>query len=306
MQIVVTGGCGYVASNLLPALSPFADRIDFIDVKKPTLELQRRLNTKQYSYIQLDLTDETKVRKVISRYDFIIHLAALVGYPACQKHPDLAEKSNVKTTETIIRTMGKKARLLFASTTSNYGDQINLVDEGTPAKPNSLYGTTKMHAENLVQELDEFTIYRFAGAFGCAPIMRHDNLIHDFICRAINGEFLEIYESHFIRQFIHIQDMANSIVFAIQHWDRVRGNLFNVGNPQIEITKKEIVQRIARVFPFPFRLEGVGADLEKRNYRVSFEKILKAGFQPQKHLDEGIRELIDYYSGEMRRGVVNG
>jgi nucleoside-diphosphate-sugar epimerase len=138
-------------------------------------------------------------------------------------------------------------------------------------------------------------VFRFAGAFGVSPQMRHDNLIHDFVHQATSGKPLAVYESHFIRQFVHVRDMVGAILFAMSNWDKMQGNIFNVGNSNTEVTKRQLVERIAKHFPFEYRFDNSGTDLEKRDYPVSFEKITQLGFKPQVDLDAGLIELINYY-----------
>jgi len=303
MVIGVTGGCGYVGSALLPKLDRIASAVDFIDIKKPSPALLANLNPKKFRYLPIDVADKATFSEVASRYDVIVHFAALVGYPACMKDPELAVRSNVETTENVMRFKRKDARVLFSSTISNYGAHSGQVDETTPTQPNSIYGTTKTQAENWVLSGPENIVFRFAGAFGVAPVMRNDNLIHDFVGRAVAGETLSIYESHFVRQFVHVEDMVGAVVHTIQNWDRMQGNIYNVGNPEIEITKRQLVETIAELYDFEFKFENSGTDAEKRNYPVSFQKLMKTGFKPKMALRPAVEELIRYYQLCNAQGV---
>lgn len=295
MKIGITGACGYVGSALVPLLEKVATQVDLIDLKNPPATLSAKLNPSRYRFIQMDVSNPSAFGEIAREYDVIIHLAALVGYPNCNKDPLLAERWNVLTTENVLRFKRKDAQVIFSSTVSNYGSQASVVDENTPTSPNSVYGHTKKKAEQLILSEPGNIVYRFAGAFGVSACMRNDNLIHDFVSRATSGETLSVYESHYLRQFIHVEDMASAIVFALHNWDQMADNIFNVGNPSIEITKRDLVEIIHRHCDFEYRFENSGTDLEKRNYPISFNKILNAGFQPKRALEPAVIELIHYY-----------
>lgn len=295
MVIGVTGGCGYIGSVLLTRLLDRNIQIEILDQKAPSPALISLLKGGRAKYVPIDLADPKAVKKTIGHYDYIIHLAALVGYPACNQNPDLAHRNNVLTTENIMRFKSESTAVLLTSTISNYGSQLTAVDEKTPVRPNSVYGETKKLAEDLILKSDRNIVFRFAGAFGTSPTMRFDNLIHDFVARAVSGEYLSVYESHFVRQFIHVQDMVSAILHAVDRWNDLQGEIYNVGNPKIEITKRELVQAIAKQYDFEVRFENSGCDAEKRNYPVSFKKFLATGYKPQMSLEPAIAELIEYF-----------
>lgn len=298
MKIGVTGGCGYVASVLVPQLLERGHNVDSLDIRPPSIRLLPLLENKKFRYLPIDVSKAEKFRDAAKEYDFIFHLAALVGYPACQKDATLAFRYNVGTTENVMHYKRSNTPVLFSSTISNYGPQKTMVDETTEAKPNSVYGQTKKTAEDLILKEKQNIVYRFAGAFGVSPQMRHDNLIHDFVSQAVFGRSISVYESNFIRQFIHVKDMAAGMLFALDHWGKMQGTLYNVGNPKIEITKRQLVEAIAKDFKFEYRFENSGQDLEKRDYPVSFKKITTAGFSCQYDLEFGIHELIQHYTAE--------
>jgi len=308
MIIGITGGCGYVASILGPLLARRVDQVDLIDIRPPVNEVAKLFSTKRCAYLKADVSQAETMKEIAARYDVIIHLAALVGYPACKENPELARQSNVVTTENVMRFKKKNARVIYASTISAFGDQPDdvLVTETTPVHPNSIYGQTKREAELVVlANKPNGTVLRFAGSFGFAPQMRHDLLIHDFACKAAAGERLSIYENTFVRQFIHVRDMAEALIFTLDHGNQMGGEVFNVGNPRVEITKRDLVQQIAKQCPFPYEFEESGKDLEKRNYRVSFKKMLSVGFTPRMTLDAGLRELIPYYKQSLPKELAN-
>lgn len=300
MKVAVTGGCGYIGSVLLPKLQFLVNEVDVVDLKKPPPALLNSLNPKQYHFHNIDVSDPSTVKSVVSRSDFIIHLAALVGYPACNRDPELAVRCNVHGTQTLLGSKRPSTPLLLTSTISNYGPQNGSVDEQSELRPTSVYGETKKRAEELVRKESHHIIFRYAGAFGLSPTMRHDNLVHDFVSKAATGQCISVYESHFVRQFIHVDDMADAVVFALTHWGKLQGETYNVGNPEIEITKRQLVERIAECKTFPYKFENSGSDLEQRNYVVSFNKFTQAGFHPHRNLDAGICELIRHYESKHR------
>lgn len=296
MFVCVTGGTGYIGSVLLPQLVRRGFLVDYFDLKPPVPQLVSQLPPNRAKFISMDVADQEKFREYAPQYDVFIHLAALVGYPACNREPEMAVRSNVETTQSILSTKRKSARVLYTSTISNYGTQSGPVDENTIATPNSVYGETKKKAEDLVLSQPQNIVFRYAGAFGLSLNMRTDNLIHDFARRAATGERLSVYESHFIRQFIHVNDMVAAILHALDNWNALQGNIFNVGNPAIEITKKDLVERMARFCSFEYAFENSGSDAEKRNYPISFQKFINTGFTPRQTLDTALPELIEYFA----------
>ena len=290
MKIGITGGTGYVASILSPMIGN-RGTVELIDLRDPVQD------SRPFSFHKMDISDPDTFREIAARYDVILHLAALVGYPACRANPKAAHQQNVVTTENVLRFRKPGAKVLLTSTISTYGDQPEgaLVDELTEPHPNSVYGNTKKQAEDLVMKDPSNCVLRFAGAFGTSPRMRHDVLIHDFVHQATLATHLSIYEDHFVRQFVHVRDMANAILHCLDNWSELQGNIFNVGNPQVELTKRQLVETIAKVCPFPFRFDDSGKDLEKRNYRVAFRKFVAAGFRPRETLEDGIQELLNFY-----------
>ncbi len=304
MRLAVTGGCGYLGSVLVPKLGPLVTQLDILDPQSPRPELNQAIaRFPHIRHIALDVADAEKFQPLANQYDFIIHLAGLVGYPACDKNPDLAVRCNVETTRVVLKHKRPDTGVLYSSTCSNYGDQSGEVDENTAVHPTSWHGKTKVEAEKLVLKGKENIVYRFVSAFGRSPHTRDDLLIHDFVRQALSKKSLSVYESHYIRQFVHIGDITDAMVFSLSHWKQMQGQVFNVGNPNIQLTKQDLVKEIAKQIDFQFQFENSGSDLEKRNYPVIFEKILKVGFVPKVSLSEGITELVTYYREARARSV---
>lgn len=293
MKIAITGGCGYVGSVLAPELCAVADAVDLLDLLPPAPEVLKY--SSKIQHIRTDVASPLESSRILQRYDCIIHLAGLVGYPACEANPTEAYRQNVLTTQNVVQSRDHKAAILFASTISNYGNQNGLVDEKSPLHPNSVYGKTKTEAEQMVYRHSNNIVLRFAGGFGASARMRDGNLINDFVSQVVSGKKLSVYECHFVRQFIHVKDMVGAILFSIQNWTRLEGEIYNVGNPEIEITKKDLVEAIYSLRPFEYAFENSGSDLERRNYPISFEKFFKMGYRPSVPLLDGISELLQHY-----------
>ena len=303
MIVGVTGGCGYIGSVLLPLICQWGPDVEALDIRPPHESVLALIPKGKLTFRPTDVTQLESLRPYVDKYDVIFHLAGMVGYPACSESPFLAHQLNVTSTENLMKLKRPEAKLLLASTPSVYGDQQRAVDELTPPAPNSIYGTTKRQAEEIVMADRKSIIYRFASAFGMSPVMRHDNMVHDFVSRAVMGEMISVYESHFYRQFIHVQDIAASLLFALTYWDKMEGQIFNVGTSNLEFTKRELVTLIARQIPAKYFLDESGNDAEKRHYRMNFKKLANLGFKPRLTIDEGIAELAEYYSTQWNGGI---
>jgi nucleoside-diphosphate-sugar epimerase len=230
---------------------------------------------------------------VVKDQDVIIHLAAIVGYPACRKDPVLAESVNVDGTRNLIECVSNEQLIIYASTGSNYGSVESICTEETPLNPLSLYGQTKTLAETmLLDSSSNVVVFRFATAFGISPRLRLDLLINDFTYKCVSQGYLIVYEKEFKRTFIHVSDMARAILLAIDRRDWMVNNSYNVGNEAMNHTKKEICDMIASKTGAYIHYADVGEDADKRNYEVSYAKISNLGFSTTKTIEDGIDELI--------------
>jgi nucleoside-diphosphate-sugar epimerase len=168
--------------------------------------------------------------------------------------------------------------------------------EESPLKPISLYGTSKVEAEEAVLERENSISFRLATVFGMAPRMRIDLLVNDFVYRAVNDRALVVFEGHFKRNYIHIRDVARVFLHAIGNFETMRGRAYNVGLEDANLTKLELCAAIQKHIPGFVYLEApIGEDPDKRDYIVSNQRILSTGWNPAHSLDDGIRELIKGY-----------
>jgi nucleoside-diphosphate-sugar epimerase len=294
MRILVTGGAGYVGSTLVPLLLERGHRIRVLDsLKFGGHGLLPCCEHRTLELIKGDVCDEATTAKALEGIDAVIHLAAIVGYPACKKEPQLAQATNVEGTRTLLRLRGRDQKILFASTGSIYGSVPDYVcNENTPRAPITLYGETKATAEELVLDAGNSIAYRFATAFGVSNRMRLDLMPNDFTYQAVRNRNLIVYEGGFKRTFVHVRDMARSFIFALERWDAVKDDVYNVGHESMNFTKEDVARKILQFVDYYLHFAEVGSDADQRNYEVSYEKIRRKGFETTVDLDRGIEELV--------------
>ena len=253
LNILITGGAGYIGSILVPKLLYKNHKVTVIDNLMFGIDgLLVNFANKNFKFINEDVYNSEFIKKNISNFDFVIHLAAIVGYPACKKYPELAVKINKVSTEQICNLLVKKSiPILYSSTGSNYGAvEGEICTEETPLNPVSIYGETKTAAELIASQTSNFLNYRFATAFGVSPRMRLDLLINDFVYQAIKNKNLTIYEKNFKRTFIHVIDIAENIIFGIEKFTDIKNNTFNIGSNEMNYSKAEIANIIKKKIPY--------------------------------------------------------
>lgn len=295
MKILVTGGAGYVGSVLVPKLLEKGYKVCVVDnlMYDNGHTIIPFFKNPKFKFIKGDARDEALMKSLVPNFEFVIHLAAIVGFPACRKNPDLATTVNVDSSKLISSLLSKDQGTVYASTGSNYGIIENeICTEDTPLNPISLYGKTKTKAEEIFLNENGAVAYRFATAFGLSPRMRLDLLINDFVYQAINNKTLVMFEKTFKRTFIHVDDMALSIIHAIENYDAMKNNTFNVGGDLNNFNKEEIALMIKEKVDYYLHFAEFGEDEDKRNYEVSYKKINDFGFFINKTVEQGINELI--------------
>ena len=294
MNILVTGGAGYVGSVLLPQLLEKDYQVRVLDnLMYGGLGLLPYFINKNFEFIRGDILDSDTVKESISDVDLIVHLAAIVGFPACRKRPELAKAVNVDGTVNIDECRSKSQPIIFASTISNYGAvETGICTEDTPLNPLTLYGETKTKAEQLLLDSGNVVVYRFATAVGLSPRLRLDLLVNDFVYQALKDKELIVYEKNFKRAFIHVTDMARAILFAIENFERMADNCYNVGSEAMNFTKEEIAFLIKKKIDYYLHFADIGEDPDKRNYKVSYQKIRSLGFETLVSMEEAIDELV--------------
>lgn len=297
-KILVTGGAGYVGSVLVPMLLRSGYRVRVLDdFRVGYMGIAPFLGEQNLEVVKGDIRNAEKVKTALKDVDWVIHLAGIVGYPACRRDPELSRSINVGGTKLLVELSSGKVPIIFASTGSTYGKLIKkYCTETTPLNPLSDYGKQKAEAEDIIRLNKEYVIYRFATAFGVSPRMRIDLLPNDFTYRAVKEKTLIVYEKHFMRTFIHVKDMGRAFLFAIQKYKKMKGEVFNVGDEKNNLSKEEVANMLKKKIDFYLHFAEVSYDLDQRNYVVSYRKIKSAGFECRTMMSDGLDELVRYFS----------
>lgn len=299
-KILITGGAGYIGSVLTRTLLEKNYQVRVLDnFRYGQNSLLDCCHFEHFSIIKGDCRDKNTLSKAIEEMDIIIHLAALVGAPACNQDPIFAQTTNYDAVKLLLSLRSADQKILFPCTNSGYGigEKGKFCTEDTPLKPISLYGKTKVEAEKAILEAGNAISFRLATVFGISPRMRTDLLVNDFVSRAVRDKYLVVFEGHFKRNYIHIRDVARVFLHGIENFDKMKSNSYNVGLSDANLSKLELCQIIKKYLPdFTFMESPIGEDPDKRDYIVSNEKIEKTGFKPKYSLDIGIQELIKAFS----------
>jgi len=299
-SILVTGGGGYLGSIMVPMLLGAGHRVTVLDrFLYRESALFDICAEPGFSVVRGDARDERIVMPLIRSADIVIPLAALVGAPLCNRDRLAAVTTNRDAVVMLTRLLSPAQRILLPVTNSGYGIGTPGVPctEESPLRPISLYGQTKVQAEQAVLERGNAISFRLATVFGMAPRMRVDLLVNDFVYRAVKDSALVLFEADFKRNYIHIRDVASAFIHGIKRFSDMRDQTYNVGLSDANLSKRELCEAIRIHLPrFVFTESQVGEDPDKRDYIVLNEKIARTGFQTSYSLDDGIRELIKGYA----------
>jgi nucleoside-diphosphate-sugar epimerase len=299
MRILVTGGAGYIGSTLSAALLAQGHEVTVLDsfLYRQASLLDCCANPR-FEIVRGDCRDESILGAALRDKDAIIALAALVGAPLCDRDQVGAVTTNLEAIKLLNRLRSKQQWVLYPNSNSGYGVGAPGVPctEESPLNPISLYGRTKVEAEENLLVGGNAISFRLATVFGLSPRMRLDLLVNDFVYRAVTDRAVVIFEGHFKRNYIHVHDVARAFIHGLDHFDRMKDQVYNVGLDEANLSKVELCQAIQRHVPnFTYLEAPIGEDPDKRDYVVSNEKIRRTGFEPQHSLDQGILELIKGY-----------
>ncbi len=296
MKILVTGGAGYIGSVLVPELLKSGHTVTVLDnFMYGQNSLAECCIYDNFEVVRGDARDESVLKSLLPGIDYIIPLAALVGAPICNADKVGAVSINRDAIASLVKLASKEQRIIIPTTNSGYGIGQKGIHctEKTALNPITLYGKVKMEAEKIVLERGNSISFRLATVFGMSPRMRIDLLVNDFVYRAVNDRFIVIFEGHFKRNYIHVRDVARVFIHAINNFDKIKDEPYNVGLSDANISKSELCAKIKEQVPdFVYLDAPVGKDPDKRDYIVSNEKIENTGFKPIYSLEMGIKELI--------------
>jgi len=304
-NILVTGGAGYIGSILVPNLLNEGHNVTVLDnFMYGQTSLNQLCANKNFNVYNGDVRLKHDLFPLLKQADIIIPLAAYVGAPLCNKDPIGATSTNKDAIFMMIDNLSKEQIVIMPTTNSAYGTGTYCTEESA-LNPISRYAIDKVEVEKRLLDHSNTISYRLATVFGMSPRMRIDLLVNDFVHRAVKDGFTILFEGHFKRNYIHVCDISNAFIHAINKYDSMKNQVYNVGLSEANISKKELCEIIQKYIPtFTFMEAEVGKDPDQRNYIVSNDKIESTGFKTQMSLDAGIQELIKGY--RMIRNTVYG
>jgi nucleoside-diphosphate-sugar epimerase len=295
-HILVTGGAGYLGSTLVPDLLAAGYRVTVLDnFMYRQASLNHVCHNPNFNIVRGDIRVEKTLKPLLATADIVIPLAAYVGAPICSQDPVGAKTVNHDAIMLMIKNLSKEQMILMPTTNSAYGtgDENNFCTEESPLRPVSQYAIDKVEIEKELMQHPGAISFRLATVFGMSPRMRTDLLVNDFTYRAVHDRFIVLFESHFKRNYVHVRDVSRAFQHGIKNFAKMKGQTYNVGLSEANLSKKELCERIhTHIKDFVFLDAPVGNDPDQRNYIVSNAKIEATGFKTAVGLDDGITELI--------------
>ena len=299
-KILVTGGAGYIGSLLTESLLKKNHKVTVIDnLMYNQNSLYNACHYGDYfDFIKGDVCDINLITDFVKKNDIIIPLAAIVGAPACNLFPQRSKEINLHSYLSLLKILSKNQIVIFPTTNSGYGigKSNKFCDENSPLNPITTYGKYKVEIEKIILEKENSISLRLATVFGASPRMRTDLLVNDFVYKAVKDKYIILFEEHFKRNYIHIKDVVKTFLFAIDNFEKMKNNSYNVGLEEANLSKKELALKIKDyVRDFYIHSASIGTDPDKRDYIVTNKKLMSLSWKPIYDLDYGIKELISYY-----------
>lgn len=298
MRILVTGGAGYIGSVLVPSLLANGYEVTVLDsfmYGQPSLAYC--CVHEGLTIIRGDARDEETLRPLVARADILIPLAAIVGAPACEADEVAAHTVNYRAVVRLCHLSSREQLIIFPNTNSGLGvgGQVEC-DENSPLKPISSYGVSKVRAEGKVLSRGNGIVFRLATVFGCSPRMRTDLLVNEFVERACLDRAIVLFEPDFRRNFVHIRDVASAFLHAIENRSDMADNIYNCGDTRANMSKIQLCAKIKDQVPNFEWFIGAGHDKDRRDYIVSNAKLEATGWKPRHTIEDGITELVKFYT----------
>jgi len=298
MNILITGGAGYIGSELINYLIHDHNITVLDNLMYDHTSLLRYTQNNNFNFVKGDVRDTKLLQRLMNQNDIIIPLAALVGFPLCDDHPRDAKEINHDTNKWIAQTKSPEQLIIYPCTNSGYGVSVDgsVCTEESPLNPLSLYGKTKVAAEAEYKNVENHVTFRLATVYGPGARMRSDLLVNNFVLRALKDRLLVLYECEFMRNYVHIADVCRAFRFVLDNWDSCKNETYNVGNDAINMNKLQLAEKIKEHLPLEIIKAEFTSDPDVRDYIVSSEKFYSKGFECRYDLDDGIRQLIKAYS----------
>ena len=298
MNILITGGAGYIGSELVKY---FIDdhKITVVDnLMYDATSLLRYAGHDNFNFIREDVRNYDFMKGLLSKNDIIIPLAALVGFPLCDKNKKAAVEINYEANKWIADNKSKDQMVIYPCTNSGYGKSVDgeVVTEESPLNPVSLYGKTKVDAETVFRNTDGCTTFRLATVFGPSSRMRSDLLVNSFVLKALKEKIIVLYECKFMRNYVHLWDVCRAFEFVTKNWEQCKNGTFNMGNDSLNMNKLDLCLKIQEYMPLEIMKAEFTQDPDVRDYVVSSAKFYDKGFSCKYDLDDGIRQLVSAYS----------
>ena len=307
--ILVTGGAGYIGSKLVTKLLNMNFKVTVIDILKFSKKSLNHLsNKKNFFFIKGDIRNKKLMKKLVNQNEFVIPLAALVGAPLCEKNKKEAVSVNFESIKFLMKTIDKTNKVIYLTTNSGYGvgKKNKYCNEKSELNPISLYGKTKVDAEKIVMKYKNSVSFRLATVFGNSYRMRTDLLVNNFVYTAVKQRELKIFEPNFRRNYIHIDDVVDGIVFSINNFNHLRANVYNLGLSSANLTKYMLAKKIKKQIKYlKINIVKNKKDPDQRDYYVSNKKIEKKGFKAKIKIDQGIKELIALFTHSKEKIINN-
>ena len=307
-HVLVTGGAGYLGSILVPTLLARGCAVTAVDnFLYGQTSLLDCCAYENFTIVRGDVRDERLMLPLLKKADVIMPLACLVGAPLCAQKPIEARSINLDAILMLLKNASKAQRFISPTTNSGYGvGQAGVFcTEETPMNPISLYGVLKVELEKALLDAGAVSL-RLATVCGVSPRMRLDLLVNDFTYRAVVDRFVVLFEAHFKRNYVHVRDVARAFCHALDHFDAMQGQPYNVGLSDANLSKMELCQEIQKQIPdFTVMEAPIGKDPDQRNYVVSNAKIEATGYRPQVSIQRAIAELIKGYQVVRRNQHAN-